>query len=297
MGLDVNVFEDLLIWQASDLARRKQYPEAEVILGLLETSEGKYRSAACDLLGKIKAKQGQYAEAKACFQKAIAFSPNNADLREALACLPVQQRNRRILKWASIATPLLFLVIGVSAFFWRGHSKKETNLLQRTDAGITEIAGAEKGLPGVSEKTSIQDDIEWPSIDISGVAVTHGSSEMRIVFDQGVFTDKCGLSAEGQRLIRAVAEKIKPSVKTLFVIIEGHADNLPVYDGSPFKDNLYLGLMRAETIVGLLHTEYGLPKSMLLAVSAGEKAPLYSNDTDEARHKNRTVSIRILPIR
>jgi flagellar motor protein MotB len=297
MKLDPQVLEGLLIWQASDLARRKKYSEAEAILGLLETSEGKNRSAACDLLGKIKAKQGQYAEAKAYFQKAIAFDPGNSSPREALDNLPNYQRKRRALKLASFASPFLALVIGILAFYWLVPLKNGALYLQKNRAGSPEIVIPDKSLSRGPEKTQFQDEIRWPAIDPSGLTVTQSPSEMTIVFDKGVFANRCELTADGKRLIKAVAEKIKQTTGTLFVIIEGHTDNLPVYDGSPYRDNLHLGLSRAETILSIFHSEHGLPKSKLLGVSAGEKAPLYPNDSEETMRKNRTVSIRILPIR
>jgi flagellar motor protein MotB len=286
-----------LIWQASDLARRKQYPEAEVILGLLDLSEGKYRSAACDLLGKIKAKQGQYAEAKACFQKAIALDPNNVSPRDALDSLPAYQRKRRTLRMAGVTAPLLTLAIGLSVFIWLGHYKKGASSEQKINAAGPAIANADMGLLGATEKKPSQDGIKWPAFDNSGLSATQSPSELRIVFNQGVFANKCELTADGQRLARVVAEKIKQSGERFFIIIEGHTDNLPIYNDSPYKDNFHLGLCRAETILSIFHSEHGLPKSMLLGVSAGEKAPLYPNDSEETRHKNRTVSIRILPVR
>lgn len=297
MELDTQVSEDLMIWLASDLARRKQYPESEAVLGLLESSEGKYRSAACDLLGKIKAKQGQYAEARAYFQKAIALNPENLSPREALDNLPGYIRRRQTLKLMGVIAPIMTLVIAISLSFWPGHSDSDKSSPFKSYSGVPNIERPVTGLPIHTEKVAFQGEVRWPTFDNVDLISTQTPSEMRIVFKQGVFADKCALTADGLRLTSLVAERIKQSEECYFVIIEGHTDNIPVYSGSPYKDNLHLGLSRAETIMRLFSSEYGLDKEMLLPTSAGENSPLFSNDHKNERHKNRTVTIRILPIR
>jgi flagellar motor protein MotB len=297
MKLDPQVLEDLLIWQASDLARRKKYPEAEAILGLLEISEGKNRSAACDLLGKIRAKQGQYAEARAYFQKAIALNPENLSPREALDGLPGYIRKRQTRKLTGVIVPIMTLVIAISLFLWLAHPDSNKSSPVKSNTGVPNVNRPETGLPIHMENVAFQGEMHWPTFDNVDIISTQTPSEMRIVFKQGVFAEKCALTADGLRLTSLVAERIKQSKERYFVIIEGHTDNIPVYSGSSYKDNLHLGLSRAETIMRLFSSEYGLDKEMLLPISAGENSPLFSNNHENEKHKNRTVTIRILPIR
>lgn len=297
MNLDPHALEELLIWQASDFARKKHYVEAEAILDLFESSEGKHKSAAYELLARIKARQNKYAEAKAFFQKAIALDPGNPDLRRALDILPKYQRKRRTFRRLKIAVALSFFMISVGGVFWIVDARRAAFMVQETKVVSPSVNAEAKNVEKTPETKLPGGNVEWPVINISGANVTYSSSEMRIVFDQGVFIERCELSSDGRLLLEGVAEKIKQSKEPLFVIIEGHADNLPVFSGSPYKDNQYLGLSRAETILDLYHSEHGLPKSMLVAVSAGDKTPLYSNGSDETRRKNRSVSLRILSIR
>lgn len=283
--------DDLLIWQASELARAKKYLEAETILGLFDSAEEKYKAIAYDLLGRIMVKKKKYTEAKAYFQKAIAFDPNNTNPREALDYLPTYQRNSRLLRVVGIPSILSLIFIGgfiIAALKRPGATMKSP---ASYGAGLHNESRSSDTVPSVFNNWN---ELKRSMLDIKGVTTRINHAEMRIIFDRGIYLDKCDFAKDSARLLRLVAEHLKQSSDKYFIIIEGHTDNVPILNGSPYKNNFALGLQRAEKVSTLFHEECGLSENTLLPISMGAEKPLFSNSLDETRTNNRTVSIRIM---
>jgi len=292
MNFSPYALEELLIWQASDLARRGHYSDAEAILLCFESSEGPHSSTAYRLLSSIFVKQRKYAEAKGLLQKAVALDPKNVELRDALEGLPYIQRKSQVIRLISIVAPLLLIAVGASTFFLISSFSSRPEPIPANSQYSSLPTGTNAKKPVLKPETSVN----WPDISITGVSVAKNSSEMRITFDKGLFPEACHISPEGRPLLKAVTESLAGSGGALLVIIEGHSDDLAVRAESPFRDNMNLGLMRAQTILNLFKNEYRYPESGLLAVSKGEEEPPYSNEI-KTRNKNRTVTLRVLAIR
>jgi chemotaxis protein MotB len=77
------------------------------------------------------------------------------------------------------------------------------------------------------------------------------------------------------------------------VVIEGHADNVPMSPGSPFIDNWGLSAQRAVSVLRHLVNTWGVPAQSIQATGMGDMHPIYSNDTPEGRANNRRVEIKI----
>jgi flagellar motor protein MotB len=295
MNKGPQIIDELIIWQASELARRKKYVEAEAILGLLDSAEKKYKAIAYDLLGRIMIKKKKYTEAKTYFQKAVAFDPDNMNPREALEYLPNYLQKRRLLRILGIPSLLLLCSVGVVIVV----SLKRPGATVQSSASqvmsFTSEARLSEEVQGVSPKIISRNEIVWPAIIVSGVTTNINQTEMKILFDKGLYVDKCDFEKDSPRILRLVAEKLRRSSNKYFIIIEGHTDNIPVFNGSPYKNNFALGLRRAEKVVAFFHEECGLSENILLPISMGAENPLFSNSLDETRANNRTVSIRIIP--
>ena len=71
------------------------------------------------------------------------------------------------------------------------------------------------------------------------------------------------------------------------MIVEGHTDSI----GSQ-SYNLKLSRKRAASVARYL-IEKGIPAAKIRTVGYGESRPLYPNDTEEHRSKNRRVEIKV----
>jgi outer membrane protein OmpA-like peptidoglycan-associated protein len=73
------------------------------------------------------------------------------------------------------------------------------------------------------------------------------------------------------------------------IIVEGHTSNT----GTP-EYNMTLSKQRAETVAKVL-TDMGFDKTRVSAKGYGMEKPLYPNDTEANRGKNRRVDIVLVP--
>ncbi|MFH1037902.1 MAG: LysM peptidoglycan-binding domain-containing protein [PVC group bacterium] len=79
---------DLLLWQATILAKKGQYPEAEQLLSNLRPAPNRQRAQASDLLAKIRIRQKRFSQALSLWQSALALDPENKTYQKAITQLP-----------------------------------------------------------------------------------------------------------------------------------------------------------------------------------------------------------------
>lgn len=99
-----------------------------------------------------------------------------------------------------------------------------------------------------------------------------------------------------QKGIKAIQELARVLNKnTDFAIrIEGHTDNAGVLEGSLYKDNWELSVLRASAIVRLLVKNKVNPKR-IIASGQGEYKPLVLNNSPENKSKNRRIEVILSP--
>ncbi len=76
------------------------------------------------------------------------------------------------------------------------------------------------------------------------------------------------------------------------VVVEGHTDNIPIAGGK-YRSNFELSAARAFSVIKHF-IEEGIDQKKFTAFGYGEHRPLYPNDTEENRAKNRRIEINIL---
>lgn len=105
----------------------------------------------------------------------------------------------------------------------------------------------------------------------------------QVLFNSGA----ASLARSGESLL----EKLVPVLMATegLIFIEGHTDNQPIQSES-FASNWELASARATEVLQFFEIE-GIPKGKLRAVSYGDTKPLFANDSDINRQKNRRVSI------
>lgn len=99
-------------------------------------------------------------------------------------------------------------------------------------------------------------------------------------------------SAELSRQAFPFLEKISDIIAnvTVAVEIEGHTDNVPISTGR-FPSNWELSTARAINVLRFLIERNRADSIRISAVGRSEYQPLYPNDTDENRARNRRVEI------
>lgn len=132
-----------------------------------------------------------------------------------------------------------------------------------------------------------------------------GRKEIRIVGDRFVFQSEVlfslgsdELGAKGKIEMKKLAttlmeiEKSLPNDIDWILQIEGHTDSLPVKKGQSYADNWELSTKRALSVLRFLIKE-GINPKKLSASGFGSYQPIDTNNTEEARMKNRRIEMKI----
>ncbi len=96
------------------------------------------------------------------------------------------------------------------------------------------------------------------------------------------------LKPEAYKLLHEAAKVIRLCKNR--IRIEGHTDDLPVRGGR-FKTNFELSAARALSVLRYFTEVEKIPEKRLYAVGCGQYKPLFPNDTEEHRARNRRVWI------
>ncbi len=91
------------------------------------------------------------------------------------------------------------------------------------------------------------------------------------------------------RSLDKIADMLKKSKNRL--IIEGHTDDQPVYNGGHIESNWELASLRATSVVRYLIKYHNIDPKRLAAISYADQKPLVPNDSEENRQKNRRIEI------
>lgn len=91
-------------------------------------------------------------------------------------------------------------------------------------------------------------------------------------------------------LLDAVADKVKGM--DYDISVEGFTDSDPI-GTALFPSNWYLSVARANTVRDYLE-EHGVDPERMIVVGYGDTRPVWSNETDEGKAKNRRVDVVIL---
>ena len=116
------------------------------------------------------------------------------------------------------------------------------------------------------------------------------SMDDKLLFASGSWV----INAQGMNAIRNLASVLE-NEKEIFVLIEGHTDNVPYHGNGQVKDNWDLSVMRATSVVKALLQNGNIEPVRLSASGRSEYLPIDSENTAEARAKNRRTEIILTP--
>jgi excisionase family DNA binding protein len=131
--------------------------------------------------------------------------------------------------------------------------------------------------------------------ELSGTTITSNNNEIRITFQEGIFTSGITVGDSGRAQLGRVAEFLKANAPDFWVIIEGQTDSKAVRVGSQFRDNYTLGLRRAVAATEVMRSDSQFPTDRLLASSAGGMTPPFPENETGSAARNRTVILRLVP--
>ncbi|MFZ5573081.1 MAG: flagellar motor protein MotD [Thermodesulfobacteriota bacterium] len=171
---------------------------------------------------------------------------------------------------------------------------------QTVTTGIPVVAvqvPSDQGDPAQEEKMrGIANDIlkvMEPLIQEGQVTVTQSRLGVCVEINAGVLFQpgQAELGEKPVEVLKAVAYVV--ATVPDMVMVEGHTDNIPI-SSTVYPSNWELSSARASSVVRLF-IENGVAPGRLMAVGYADQRPVGPNDTNEARAKNRRVTIRIEP--
>lgn len=128
---------------------------------------------------------------------------------------------------------------------------------------------------------------------------------IRIVGDRFVFQSEVlfpsgatEINPNGREEMRKLADAILELQKEIppeinwVLRVDGHTDDVPLSGTGRFRDNWELSTARATAVVKFL-IENGVPANRLVAAGFGEYQPLDTEDTAEARARNRRIELKL----
>lgn len=116
------------------------------------------------------------------------------------------------------------------------------------------------------------------------------SMEDKLLFSSGSWV----INADGMQAISQLAEVLEKD-EDISILIEGHTDNVPFKGTGQVKDNWDLSVLRATAVVKALLKNTSIAPSRLSASGRSEYFPIDTNDSAEARAKNRRTEIILTP--
>lgn len=215
------------------------------------------------------------------------------------------ERNKGTDLWLITLSDLLMLLVIFFVILFGMEAQKSAPRLSvppppRGDqsGSKTQIAGTPSS--STSPSASIEKDLAALLSRDQGareLTVSRADNAVTLTFPEGIIFDPgyARLKPSAQSTLGRVARFIQER-SSLFAEVQGHTDDRPI-KSRRYPSNWELSVDRAtqvaKTLIGL-----GVNPSRLSVKGFGEYHPLYPNDSDEHRLKNRRVEIQfLLPVR
>ena len=116
------------------------------------------------------------------------------------------------------------------------------------------------------------------------------SLEESLLFASGSWT----VNAKGKDALQKLSG-VLASNSDIFIMVEGHTDNVPYKGSGQVKDNWDLSVMRATSVTKILLDNKSLDPKRITSAGRGEYFPIDPANNSEARQKNRRTEIILTP--
>jgi type VI secretion system protein ImpK len=292
--------QQVAVTRATELARSGDLDSAAALL--TDLSE----PAALDLLARIRAQQKRWSEADALWAQVQKTAPDDAAAaagRKTVAAIRKHRRAARpmlpivgavVLVGAVVAGGLVAVGRGTDAPAAEPVVQPTASATPTMDTGAEQRAAelarrlaemeAQRRASAAAlaaELATLQRQAAGP-----GVQAQRGTSVVRVVFLDGVFTAGTDLSPAGQAALDALGKRL-PGMKAS-ITVTGFSVVVP---GGSSSGGSRTALLRARVATQQLSTASGLPLTAFTMQSGDQAHPPYRTDA-----KNRTVTVTLTPL-
>ena len=162
--------------------------------------------------------------------------------------------------------------------------------------GQTDERTKPKKKAGKQEFEKIKDELERMLMTkgaLNKVQIDIQERGLRVSMKEGGFFEsgKAEVKPEAYAILSELAAKLVKYNNQLRV--EGHTDNVPMRSRT-FPSNWELSSARATNVTRVLTEKFGVPADKMSATGFGEHRPVFPNDTEAGRSRNRRVDLVIL---
>lgn len=129
-----------------------------------------------------------------------------------------------------------------------------------------------------------------------GLTITKKNGKVYVSMDESLLfaSGKTNVEPKGIEALRNVAKVLEQN-PDIYVMVEGHTDDVPMKGAGDIKDNWDLSVMRATSVTKILLSSANIEAKRITAAGRGEFFPLDPAKTPEARKKNRRTEIILTP--
>tara|TARA_B110000438_G_C15760028_1_gene626870 strand:+ start:90 stop:941 length:852 start_codon:yes stop_codon:yes gene_type:complete len=159
--------------------------------------------------------------------------------------------------------------------------QKMQDAVTRKDSVTLALVTSLKGVLGNLNDGDIEVNVEK--------GVVYVSISDKLLFNSGSYM----ITKRAKEVLGKVAAVVnnRPEIEFL---VEGHTDNVPIKTET-ILDNWDLSVMRATAVVRILQNDFEVSPERMTAAGRSSYIPLFDNDNDSNRAKNRRTRIVVLP--
>ena len=159
--------------------------------------------------------------------------------------------------------------------------QKMQDAVTRKDSVTLALVTSLKGVLGNLNDGDIEVNVEK--------GVVYVSISDKLLFNSGSYM----ITKRAKEVLGKVAAVVNNRPELEF-LVEGHTDNVPIKTET-ILDNWDLSVMRATAVVRILQNDFEVSPERMTAAGRSSYIPLFDNDNDSNRAKNRRTRIVVLP--
>lgn len=288
--------------RAAALARSGSLDAAAQVLGEAGTS-----APALDLLARVHAQRGDFAAADECWGRA-GLAESAPERLRAQAILAGKRRARPLVHsgWLAVGVAVVAVALVAGGGGWLASSALPEGLsgerrpvaatvtvsvpvpVERPTASAAELAAVVRQAEEAGRRLAQARVLNSAArrLALPGVRVERRRSDVRVLFERGLFWRDTSLRSGSAELLLALGRQLGDLPVSTTVV--GHSVPVP---GGPSHGGSEVALARAQVAAGYLADGGGLPLTAFTVVSADQAAGPFPE-----RSRNRTVTLLIRPV-
>ncbi len=173
---------------------------------------------------------------------------------------------------------------------------EKQNQLEAQNAKITELTQLIEAQAAKMQEIKEKVQHALTGYEGNGLQIESRNGRIYVSLDEQLLfqSGKWNVDARGKKAIQQLSS-VLASNKDIDILVEGHTDNVPYSGNGNILDNWDLSVKRATAIVRILLENKELEASRVMAAGRGEFNPIDTENTKEARQKNRRTEIILTP--